>query len=186
MSIAYQIHKQDGTYFLTPTIINWIDIFIRDRYKQILTDRLNHCVDNFGLEIYAYVIMPSHFHMIAGSRNNNLSSVIGKLKEISSKMIVLELKKSNESRKEWILPMLLEAGLKNSRNKNYQLWQQNNHAEEIWSSKFMLSKIKYIHNNPLEEGFVDRAEDYLYSSAKDYAGKKSPVKVTPIELHSLF
>ena len=29
-----------------------------------------------------------------------------------------------------------------------------------------------IHNNPVEEGLVFRAEDYLYSSAADYAGEK--------------
>ena len=79
-----------------------------------------------------------------------------------------------------------EAGEKNPRNKNYQLWQQDNHAEEVYSPKFTLSKIKYIHNNPVEEGFVIRPEDYYYSSAKDYAGMIGPVKVSLIELHSLF
>jgi len=91
-----------------------------------------------------------------------------------------------------MLPIFKSAGEKNPRNTNYQVWQQNNHAEEVYSPKFTLSKIKYIHNakhpsdNPVEEGFVERPEDYLYSSAKDYAGMKSPVDVSLIELHSLF
>jgi hypothetical protein len=33
-------------------------------------------------------------------------------------------------------------------------------------------KLNYIHNNPVEAGFVEKAEDYLYSSARDYAGMK--------------
>ena len=36
----------------------------------------------------------------------------------------------------------------------------------------MEQKLDYIHNNPLKEGFVDQAEHYLYSSARDYAGEK--------------
>ena len=90
-------------------------------------------------------------------------------------------------------PQLKCAGLQiphseenNSRNKNYQVWQQNNHAEEVYSPKFTLSKIKYIHNNAVEEGLVSKPEDYLYSSAKDYAGMKSPVNVAMIELHILY
>jgi len=85
-----------------------------------------------------------------------------------------------------MLPIFKAAGEKNIRNTNFQIWQQNNHAEEVYSPKFTLSKIKYIHNNPVEEGFVERPEDYLYSSAKDYSGMKSPVNVSMIELHSLF
>ena len=91
-----------------------------------------------------------------------------------------------ESRREWLLPIFREAGKKNPRNKKFQIWQQDNHPEEVYSPKFTLSKIKYIHSNPIEEGFVSRPEDYLYSSANDYAGMRGPVKVSLIELHSLF
>jgi len=33
-------------------------------------------------------------------------------------------------------------------------------------------KINYIHQNPVEEGLVFKADDYIYSSAIDYAGEK--------------
>jgi hypothetical protein len=42
----------------------------------------------------------------------------------------------------------------------------------LWSNKVIDEKIDYIHNNPVEEGLVFRAQDYLYSSAADYAGEK--------------
>ena len=42
---------------------------------------------------------------------------------------------------------------------------------ELWSNKVIDEKIAYIHNNPLEAGLVFRAEDYMYSSAVDYAGE---------------
>ena len=66
MSYAYQIHKQDEAYFfLTLTAVEWADAFMRRERKQILCDSLNHCVDEKGLEIFAYVIMSSHMQMFA-------------------------------------------------------------------------------------------------------------------------
>ena len=65
MSSPYQIDKQDGAYFLTFTIVEWIDLFIRDNYKQLIADNLNFCIDKLGFEVFSYVIMPSHLHMIA-------------------------------------------------------------------------------------------------------------------------
>ena len=72
-----------------------------------------------------------------------------------------------------------------SKSKN-QVWQYNNHAEEVYSKGFTLSKIKYIHMNPVESGLVTRPEDYLYSSAIDYSGGKGPVQVSLINLHNLY
>ena len=67
-----------------------------------------------------------------------------------------------------------------------QLWQYNNHPEEVYSPKFTLTKIKYIHNNTVDAGLVNRPEEYFFSSAVDYAGKKGPVEVSVINLHNLF
>ena len=182
----YKIDKQDGAYFMSFTTVGWVDLFIRDSYKQFISDSLNYCANEQGLEIYSYVIMPSHLHLIAGADKNNLSTVVGNFKKFTSRELVKMIRDTNESRKEWLLPIFKEAGENNRRNKNYQVWQQNNHPEEVYSPKFTLSKIKYIHNNPVEEGFVARLEDYFYSSAVDYAGGKGPVMVSLINLHNLF
>lgn len=186
MPSAYQIDKQDSAYFLTCTVVEWVDLFIRDTHKLVIADNLNYCVENLGLEIFAYVIMPSHLHMIVSAKNDDLSKIIGGFKMFTSRQLIKMIQSNQESRRNWMLPIFKNAGQKNPRNKDYQLWQQNNHAEEVYSPKFTLSKINYIHNNPVEEGFVERPEDYLYSSARDYSGLKSPVKVSMIELHLLF
>ena len=44
--------------------------------------------------------------------------------------------------------------------------------QELYSPKFVFQKINYIHNNPVESGIVEKAEDYLYSSPKDYHATK--------------
>jgi putative transposase len=77
---------------------------------------------------------------------------------------------SQESRREWMLWMMHRAGKKNSNNEGFQLWQQDNHPIELSTHKMLHQKLDYIHNNPVEAGFVDKPEDYLYSSAKNYYG----------------
>ncbi len=54
-------------------------------------------------------------------------------------------------------------GTKNSRNSNYQFWRQDNQPKECYSEQFTDQKLDYIHNNPVEAGIVDKAEEYLYS-----------------------
>lgn len=82
------------------------------------------------------------------------------------------LQNTPESRKEWILEQLHKSTFSHSRNKNYQVWQSGNHAKEIYSEKFLWSKLDYIHLNPVRAGIVARASDYLYSSASNYVQGK--------------
>lgn len=104
------------------------------------------------------------------------------LKSYSSKKLY-NLIKSNvqESRSEWILWMMERAGKMNSQNKRFQFWDQDNHPVELFDNKIMQQKLEYIHNNPVEGGFVDKAEEYLYSSARDYAGQKGLLDIKFIE-----
>jgi hypothetical protein len=59
-------------------------------------------------------------------------------------------------------------GEKNSRNKEYQFWRQDNQPKECYGQQFTAQKIEYVHNNPVEAVIVNKAEEYLYSSARDY------------------
>lgn len=59
---------------------------------------------------------------------------------------------------------------KSSNVKHFQFWRHDNKPIELWSNKVIHQKIDYVHNNPVEEGFVYKPEDYIYSSAIDYAG----------------
>ena len=59
---------------------------------------------------------------------------------------------------------------------NNQFWQHNNKPIELWSNKVIFEKINYIHNNPVEAGLVFYPQDYVYSSARDYAGEQGLLK----------
>ena len=64
--------------------------------------------------------------------------------------------------------------------KHYQLWRHDNKPIELWSNKVIDEKLNYIHNNPVEEGLVFKAEHYVNSSAIDYAGEKGLLDIVLI------
>ena len=68
-------------------------------------------------------------------------------------------------------------GVNNKRNKKYQFWQQDNHPIELYSNYFIDQKVEYIHNNPVVAGLVEKAEEYIYSSAKNYSGEQGLLKL---------
>ena len=178
MSRNYKMLSKEGMYFISFAVINWIDIFIRQQYFELICDSLEYCIKNKGMVVYAYCIMPSHIHMIFSDNNANPSKLLGEFKTFTSKNMRKEIENNiYESRKEWILWMMKKAGVKNSNVKNYQFWQQNNQPMELWSNKFIDQKVDYIHNNPIKAGFVEEAEHWKYSSAIDYSGGKGRIKI---------
>jgi putative transposase len=75
--------------------------------------------------------------------------------------LLLENKESiGESRREWMYWMMQRAGKKNGNNKDYQFWQQHNRPIELFGREISYQKLDYIHNNPVEAGFVDKPESW--------------------------
>jgi hypothetical protein len=73
--------------------------------------------------------------------------------------------------------MMERAGKKNSNNSNFQLWRQDNHPLLLDEMKKLHDSLDYIHNNPVMAGIVEKPEDYLYSSARDYQGIKGLIEI---------
>jgi len=93
--------------------------------------------------------------------------------EILSRSIHKELQShSKESRREWVIRMMMNAGINNGNNKDWQFWQQNNHPIELSYPSIINQKLDYLHYNPVEASYVESPEHWLYSSGKDYYGKK--------------
>ena len=87
------------------------------------------------------------------------------------KQILLAIDSESESRRDWMLNLFEFAAKQHKRNEKYQIWTHENHAELIYSDKFIFQKISYIHENPVRAGIVENPEDYLYSSARDFVSK---------------
>ena len=181
MPTGYQIDQPDGLYFVTLQVVEWIDVFTRLTYKEILIDNLDYCQQHKGLSIYAYVIMSNHVHMIVQCRNGNLSGVLRDFKSYSSKVILNAIEQGAESRREWMLRQFKLAAMRHQRNSHYQFWTHENHAEHLYSNHFIEQKMTYIHHNPVRAGSVRQPEEYLFSSASNYAGMPSILEVELIQ-----
>jgi len=181
MPTGYKITDQTEVHFLTFGIVNWIDLFTRLEYRNILVDSLKYCQENKGLEIYAWVIMSNHVHILCRSNMGDLSGTIRDLKKFTSRSFWEIINSPVESRSNWMVNIFRFEASKHSRNENYQIWTHDNHAEEIYTNKFIDQKIEYIHNNPVKAGIVFRPEDYLYSSARDYCGEKGLLEVVVVK-----
>lgn len=167
-------------YFITTTVVDWIDIFTRPIYKQIILDSLIYCQKEKGLDIYAWVLMSNHLHMVVGVRDDKqtISDILRDFKKYTSKKILASIEENpEESRKVWMVDRFWFVGNNDRKIKNYKFWQDENNIEQIYTYEFFLQKVNYIHNNPVKQEIVERPEDYLYSSARDYAGLKGLLNV---------
>jgi REP element-mobilizing transposase RayT len=170
LSEKYKIRDQRKAYFLTLTVVGWIDVFIRKNHKMAIINSLKYCQKEKGLVLFGYCLMPSHLHLIARAEKNfTLSDILRDFKKFTSKSIIRQIVNEPESRRDWMLEYFSKAANNSRGITNYKLWQDGNHAEEISSNKFFDEKLDYIHNNPVEELIVENAEDYLFSSARNYA-----------------
>lgn len=61
---GYRIRDQYGLYFMTFTVVDWIDLFTRQCYRDILVNNMEHCRLKKYLSIGACVIMRNHMHVI--------------------------------------------------------------------------------------------------------------------------
>jgi len=174
MSRNYKFHNPDAAYFVSFAVVEWLDVFTRNEYKNILLDSLQFCQKEKGMEIYAWCIMTNHVHLVFRSTTSQKPELLlGDFKRFTSKAIVKAITNSSkESRKGFLLEQFLKAGLKSSNVEKYQFWRHDNKPIELWSNKVIFEKINYIHQNPVVVGLVFRPEDYRYSSAIDYSGEK--------------
>jgi REP element-mobilizing transposase RayT len=178
MSQKYKFKNSEGLYFVSFATVYWIDVFVREEYFGILTESLDFCRKNKGMEIYAWCILPSHVHLIFRAVNNNPGEVIKELKTYTSKKLQRAIEDHpQESRKAWMLWMMKRAGTKNSNVTNHQFWQQHNHPIELWTPEVIQQKMDYIHNNPVASGFVAEPYYWKYSSAIDYSGGKGLIEI---------
>jgi len=183
MSTGFQIKDLMAAHFLTFQVVDWIDVFTRKIYKEIIVDSFQYSMENKSLQIFAYVIMSNHIHLIANSTDGRLSDTIRDIKKFTSKKIIEAIDNIPDSRREWMLNRFKFNASHHKSNKYYQVWTHENHAVELISNHFIQQKVNYIHNNPVKAGLVRNPEDYKYSSACSYAGQEGLLKVIPVTIN---
>ncbi len=145
MGRKYTFRDNRQLYFVTFTVVHWIDVFIREEYRKVLYDSIKYCQTNKGLEVYGYCIMTSHVHMIIGTEVGVLLDIVRDFKSFTSRHIRKVIENNmHESRREWMLSLMYDSGIKNERNKYFQFWQQHNHPIELNTNEMIDQRLTYI------------------------------------------
>lgn len=170
MSAKYKFHEKEGVYFITATVVDWIDVFTRDIYREILLNSFRFCQQNQGLQIHAWVLMPNHFHMICSFiKSNNPGLVIKNIKSFTAiRLIDAIINNPKESRKHWMLDLFEKNGMANKSNHRFQFWQHENHPVLLSTKVIFDQRFYYLHNNPVKAGFVREPQEWQYGSGLDY------------------
>jgi REP element-mobilizing transposase RayT len=163
--------------------VEWVDVFTRREYCELIVENLLYCIQQKGLVLHAWVIMPNHLHLIASAaENKSLAHILRDFKKFTANKLIQALQENpQESRKRWMLWIFQSNGQRNSQNTFHQFWQQDNHPIELTTNRLMTQKLEYLHQNPVELGLVAEAEHWLYSSAQDYSGGKGPLPLVLLE-----
>jgi len=167
MSEKYKVFDNTSAYFITFTLVEWIELFHNDEYASIIVDSIKFCQKNKGLELYGYCIMPSHVHLIVRSEMQLLGTIVRDIKKYTAFQITQNLAKDIENKHH--LTTFSEKAKGIRRIKLHKVWQDGFHPEVIHSNRFFYQKLNYIHQNPVEARMVKSPEEYLYSSARNYA-----------------
>jgi len=172
---SYKIVNQHGIYFLTLTVVEWVDLFTRKDYSLIVVDALNYCHQ----QKYSWCIMSSHVHIVCKvNEPNKLSDVLRDFKKHTSKQFIKTMNEIGESRREWLQNKFSFEAHRIGRAENFKIWKDDNHAIEIGGYINIETKINYVHNNPVQAMLVSKAEDYVFSSARDYTDENGLVAIT--------
>ncbi len=171
MSTRHQYYNQENLFFITTTTKDWINIFKIDSCKKVIVDSLKFCITKYTVDILAYVLMPNHIHMILYfKKDTKLSDFMRDFKKFTSRNIRLELQKANYLD---ILKLLeFQKG-----EQTYKVWQDRYDAKIIKGNDMLLTKINYIHNNPVKNGLVQKVEDWTSSSAGFYNGMECELPI---------
>jgi REP element-mobilizing transposase RayT len=146
---------------MTSTVGGWVDVFTRPSLKDVVVDALRYCQREKGLILYVWCLMSSHLHLIAAAQDGvDLSGVIRDFKKFTSKKLIAAIKSEPESRREWMLPLVVEAGRDIKRIKDFKFWQDGTMAKELLTNEMAIQKLEYVHNNPVESRIVNEASHY--------------------------
>jgi putative transposase len=180
MSEKYKIRDQEKPYFVTFATEGWVDVFTRQVYREIIVDALKYCQSKKGLVLYSWCLMTNHMHLIVGrSKEEKIEEIIRDLKKFTSVQICKAIETNQaESRKTWMLQIFRSAALESKKHTKFKFWQNEYHPVELSDNHMIDQKLAYIHENPVKDGIVENPEDYLYSSARDYAGVKGLLEIT--------
>jgi len=163
----------DYLYFVTTTSERHIHIFKRESIIRIILDSLHFLRTNGHMELFAFVIMPNHIHVIGRfSKEHPLSDIMRDFKRHTARQIIRQLQA-----KENTDTLNLLQQLNKDNRQEYKVWEDGYDARDVFSIEFLEQKLNYLHHNPCQPhwNLAEVPENYPWSSARFYIADKRTV-----------
>lgn len=162
-------------YLLSSSFVHGLPLFSKPEIVHYVIEAIKHHQAQNGFKVYAWCIMENHFHLIA--EHHDLKTCMQSIKSYTAKQILDFLKSKNH---QLYLKQLIFSRKRTKKESLYQVWQEGYHPKQIFSEQMLLQKINYVHFNPVKRGYVDKPEDWRYSSARDYLGGNGLIDIQRI------
>ena len=158
-----EIPGHEGPYFTTWAIVDWQPVFSKRDAFEAVVDSFRHCQTHKGLRLHAFVIMPTHGHLIASApEGGRFSDLMRDMRSFTSHEIV---KLCTQSGRNHFLRVFQVHAVVGQRHK---VWQEGYQPKLLQGEKMVLGRLRYVHENPVRAGYVDVPEAWRYSSARNY------------------
>jgi putative transposase len=172
MPHEFRISHDSQALYITLNTLHRLPAFRNDALKTVLCNAISEARQSAGLLLFAYVIMLDHIHLIT-DQPKPVSEVLRVIKGITAHRVISYLKENS-----YLSSLAKLQHQTRERNYRYSLWQTERNVFPIFSEGLFMQKVNYIHNNPVRAGFVERAIDYHWSSARIW--RRCPVWNEPL------
>jgi len=155
-----------GLLFITNSVFNKEYVFHRRRYAEIVMASLRHCIERQWFELYVYVLMPNHIHLLLKvNENHAIEQILRDFKKFTAQQVLLTMRETDSD--------MLSRFWVGTRRQKYELWRKDTDLKNVVAREFLIQKAEYIHHNPLRARWADslgikEPQDYQYSSARFY------------------
>ena len=171
----FYISKDNPCYYFTSVTNNRLPVFRTDKLKEIACKAITEARKSSEIFIFAYVIMPDHFHIITDSKLKP-SNILRYLNGITARRVIDHLKEN-----EYITSLDKLKQFEKKRGYKYSLWEHHSDTFTITSESMFMQKVNYIHLNPIRAELSKNIDDYLYSSSRIW--KRKSIENEPLEMN---
>ena len=151
-----------GLYLFTATCNSWKKLLLETEYQKIILECFSFLKQKKLCTIYGFVIMPNHIHVLMGADENTLSGLQQRMLKYTAQQILRKMKLNKDPNLKYIESTQAD--------RKYHFWERKANWKSIYTSDIFWQKLRYVHNNPLQEkwSLCSKPEDYQFSSAKSY------------------
>jgi REP element-mobilizing transposase RayT len=176
----YRIHPEAAVYYLTYSVVEWLPVFVSAGTCRIITESLTFSHRSKHLRVNAFVLMPTHLHLIAFDADldtERLARTLTDFRKYTGRQLSDHFTRQGPK---CFLETLRDQAIA---DRERRFWQPSRHPEAIQGERFWQQKLDYLHDNPCRKGLVRSPDHWRYSSAAWYVsdGAQSvDVPLTPI------